>query len=45
MPNELKIKEQFVVNKQIFNSREQAQAYINNIEKQLNKNEYHDTVY
>lgn len=31
MQNNLEIKEQFVVNKQIFNSREQAQAYVDNI--------------
>ena len=45
MQNNLEIKEQFVVNKQIFHSREQAQAYVDNIKKQLDNNEYHDTVY
>ena len=45
MQDQLTIKEQFVVNKQIFHSREQAQAYVDNIKKQLDKNEYHDTVY
>lgn len=45
MQNNLEIKEQFVVNKQIFHSIEQAQAYIDNIQKELNKNEYHDTIY
>ena len=33
MQNNLEIKEQFVVNKQIFYSREQAQAYIDSLEK------------
>ena len=45
MQNNLEIKEQFVVNKQIFHSKEQAQAYVDNIKKQLYKNEYHDTIY
>lgn len=38
MQNNLEIKEQFVVNKQIFHSKEQAQAYVDNIKKQLDKN-------
>lgn len=45
MQDQLTIKEQFVVNKQIFHSREQAQAYVDNIKKQLDKNEYHNTIY
>lgn len=45
MTNELKIEEQFVVDGKTFYSREDAQEYINEIQKERSKNEYHDTVY
>ena len=45
MPNKLKIEEQFVVDGKTFYSREDAQEYIDNIQKERSKNEYHDTVY
>ena len=45
MPNELKIEELFVVNGEKFYSKEDAQEYIDNIQKERFKNEYHDTVY
>lgn len=45
MPNELKIEEQFVVDGKTFYSREDAQDYIDDIQKERSKNEYHDTVY
>lgn len=45
MPNELKIEEQFVVDGKTFYSREDAQEYIDDIQKERSKNEYHDTIY
>ena len=45
MQNELKIEEQFVVDGKTFYSREDAQEYIDDIQKKRSKNEYHDTVY
>lgn len=45
MPNQLKIEELFVVDGKTFYSREDAQEYIDDIQKERSKNEYHDTVY
>lgn len=45
MQNELKIEELFIVNGKTFYSKEDAQEYIDNIQKERSKNEYHDTVY
>lgn len=45
MQNELKIEELFVVGDEVFKSKEDAQEYINNIQKARSKNEYHDTIY
>ena len=42
MTNELKIEEQFVVDGKTFYSREDAQEYIDDIQKERSKNEYHD---
>ena len=45
MPNQLKIEELFVVDGKTFYSREDAQEYIDDIQKERSKNDYHDTVY
>lgn len=45
MQNELKIEELFIVNGKTFYSKEDAQEYIDNIQKERSKNEYHDTIY
>lgn len=45
MLNKLKIEELFVVDGKTFYSKEDAQEYINNIQKEQSKNEYHDTIY
>ena len=45
MQNELKIEELFIVNGETFSSKEDAQEYIDNIQKARSKNEYHDTIY
>ena len=45
MKNKLKIKQQFVVDGKIFKNKDDAQKYIENIEKEQTKNEYNNTVY
>lgn len=45
MQNELKIEELFIVNGETFYSKEDAQEYIDDIQKERSKNEYHDTIY
>ena len=45
MTNELIIEERYIVGKNTFYSKEDAQEYIDDIQKERSKNEYHDTVY
>lgn len=45
MQNKLKIEELFVVGDEVFESKEDAQEYIDNINNERSKNEYHDTIY
>ena len=45
MKNKLTIEQQFVVDGKTFQSKEDAQKYIETIEEERTKNEYNDTVY
>lgn len=48
MQQELKIKEQFVVDGKTFTSKEEAQQYLEelqNLQKEYSKDKYNDTVY
>lgn len=45
MKNKLTIEQQFVVDGRIFQSKEDAQKYIEIVEEERTKNEYNDTVY
>lgn len=45
MKNKLTIEQQFVVDGRIFQSKEDAQKYIEIVEEERTKNEYNNTVY
>lgn len=45
MKNKLIIEQQFVVDGKTFQSKEDAQKYIETVEEERTKNEYNDTVY
>lgn len=45
MKNKLIIEQQFVVDEKTFQSKEDAQKYIETVEEERTENEYNDTVY
>ena len=45
MLNQLKIEELFVVGDEVFESKKDAQEYIDNIQQARSENKYHDTIY